>query len=429
MTISGQIEPYAVATVSSEVAARVTARPPDRGSHVSTGDLLAALDDASARATLDQALAALAQATAARRQLEEEYRRATQETAAAQDQARAQVAQATAGERKARSFTRAQEQRQAEAALAQAQTDEHLAQIEADRYRRLVEAGAVAQQTLDRAQATYDAAVARRESAEQAASLAKEGARQEDIAAAAAQAAAARAALRGAEARPARLAALREQIAGLRAQEGEAAAAVRAARIALGKHHITAPFPGRVLETRIEAGEMAAPGAPVMKIGDIRQVKATFAVPEASRSALQEGQKVSLTADILAGRTFTGRVRVLGYEADSHARTFPVEVTVANPGERLLPGMVVRLHLNAPAQPHYALVPVASVAADGSGSYVFVLHGDRATRRPVTLGAPVGSAAVEITGGLTAGETIAATPQRLTDGARVHIDADGGDAR
>src|SRR5438045_3196614 len=40
-TISGQVEPFAVATISAEVSARVVARPPKRGDRVAPGDLLA----------------------------------------------------------------------------------------------------------------------------------------------------------------------------------------------------------------------------------------------------------------------------------------------------------------------------------------------------------------------------------------------------
>ena len=312
VAISGQIEPFAVATISAEVAARVLARPVQRGDAVPAGGLLLALDDASARANLDQILASQKQATAARRQLENEYTRVAVETNVAQEQAQAQLSQAKAGESKTRTFTRQQELKQAQAALTQAETDAKLARLEADRYQRLLDEGAVAQQIVDQRRATLEVALARRDSAAQSVSLAKEGARQEDIDSAAAQSAAARAAVRSADTRPARLAALREQIAGLKAQEAQSAAAVRAARITLAKHRIVAPFPARVLETRIEAGEMASPGSPVIKIGNIRRVKAVFAVPEASRPLLREGAKVAISADTLTGTIFTGRV--------SHAR-------------------------------------------------------------------------------------------------------------
>jgi RND family efflux transporter MFP subunit len=420
--ISGQVEPYEVATVAAEAAEVIVSRPVERGDRVAKGQVVATLDDRTARATLDRAVAAAAQATAARRQAESEYRRAVTETAAAQGQARAALLSARAGEQKARTFTRTQELREAEASLDQAKTDENLARLETDRYRRLVEQGAVAQQVLDRQQAALDAAAARTRAAEQRVSLAQEGARQEDIAAAAAQVRTAESGVLAADSRPDRLAAIRAQIDSLRAQEDGARAAVALARIELGKHVVRAPFAGRVLETLAEAGERANPGTPLLRLGSTARVKLTFAVPEASRPGLTLGQRLTATADALPGRTFPAGVSALGSQADPRTRAFPVELTAGNPGERLLPGMVARLSL-APAgpAPRRVTVPVAAVAGEGAETYVFLLGGGRAVRRPVTLGAPVGAERVVVRSGLSGGEALAAAPNRLTDGARVQL--------
>ncbi len=217
---------------------------------------------------------------------------------------------------------------------------------------------------------------------------------------------------------------MRKQIDALRAQEAQAAAVVRAARIQKDKHRITSPFAGRILATPAQAGEMLAPGTPIARVGHIARVKVTFAVPEASRAALRLGQAVAITADAVPGKTFTGRITVLGFEADGRARTFPVEVTVRNPAEVLLPNMVARLRLPVGPAATRALIPIDAVATDGADPYVFVLQADRAARRDVTLGAPRGDL-VEVTRGLAPGESIAGTPQRLTDGAAVRQGGSG----
>jgi HlyD family secretion protein len=446
--ISGQVEPYHTATVAAEVADRIIRRPIERGDRVEKGAVLAVLFSESAATTLAQARSAMAQATAARRQAETDYQRAVIETDAARQQAQAQVnqaranqqnaraqyTQAAAGERKARSATRQQELRQAEDALTQARSDEHLARIECDRYTYLVHEGAVGQQSLDRAQAAMDAAAARRQSAEQALSLALEGARQEDKDAAAAQVSAGRAqmdaaqhrveetraALRIANTRDTRLAVIRRQIDGLRAQEAQAQEAVRQAEIALDKRTIRAPFTGRVLATLADVGDMMSPGTPIARLGEIHRVKVTFSVPESSRPSLSLGLTAPITADALPGRTFPGRITALGFQADPRSRAFPMEVTVRNPEETLLPNMVTRLRLPVGPVSHRTLIPSSAVGSDGRIPYVFVLRDGRAWRREVRLGAPVGDS-VELLNGLRPGEAIAATPQRLSDGARVRI--------
>lgn len=446
--LSGQIEPVHIATVAAEVARRIVQRPVNQGDRVVAGAPLALLETDTAQAALDEARAAAAQATAARRQAESDLERIRVETdaarqqaraglaqaSAAEEQARAQVAQAGAGRQKTQSLTRRQELRQAEAALEQARSDERLAKIENDRNLLLVKEGAAPRQALDRTQATLEIATARRRAAEESLSLANEGARQEDITAASAQVAAAeaqvrsataqtqnaRAAVRIADTRDTRLEALRHQIEGLRAQEAQAIAAVHQAEISLRKSRIAAPFTGRVLATPAESGEMTAPGAPLVRLGAIDRVKVTFSVPESSRPALRLGHAETITVDALPGSRFTGTLTALGFQADPKARAFPIEITVANPEERLLPNMVAHLTLPLDRPTLRLLVPISAVATEEGASCVFALRDGKAVRTPVKLGAPVGDR-VEIVEGVQAEERIAATPQRLTDGAHVRI--------
>ena len=277
-------------------------------------------------------------------------------------------------------------------------------------------AEAVAQQILDRATATYESAQARTRSAQEAVSLAKEGARQEDIAQASPQVESARANLASAKARPARLAALREQIAALRAQEARAAATVQNARVQVSKHRIASPLTGRVLETRMERGEMASPGAPVAVLSDVRDLRAVFAVPEAARPRLKVGQTVTLSTDAVPGKTFPARITLLGYNGDNRTRTFRVEVAVSNPGEVLLPNMTARLSLPIGRTAKQVTVPISAVASDTvSGDSFVVVTGSGAapTRRTVTLGEPIGTDAVRIVAGLRGGEQIAADPAQV----------------
>ncbi|MCW3054831.1 MAG: family efflux transporter, subunit [Chthonomonadales bacterium] len=456
-TLVGQIEPYRAATVAAEVAERIVSRPIQRGDRVVQGGVLAMLSAETAETGVLQATHVLDQATAACRQAETDYTRTVVETdanrqqakaqveqaLADQERAKAQVVEAVAGERKTLSLTRQQEQHQAEDALAQTRVEERLAKIQRDRQAYLVGEGAVAQDALDRAQAALDSAVARRRSAEQAVSLAKEGARQEDrdsaaalVTAAQARASAAahqveqaRATLRSAETRDTRLAAARRQIEGLRAQEKQAADGVRQTQILLTKHSLHAPFTGRVLATMADVGEMLSPGAPIVRIGEVTRVKATFAVPELSRSALRLNQPVTITVDALPHHSFRGRISALTYQADAKNRTFPIEITVDNPDEALLPNMVAHLTLPVGGSARRLLIPSSAILGNskGGGVCVFVLEQGHARRQEVRLGTPYADY-VEVLEGLTGGEQIAAAPQRLSDGVAVRLNLGSGSA-
>jgi RND family efflux transporter MFP subunit len=449
--LTGQVEPFQTATIASEAAERVVSRPVRRGDHAASGAILATLNGENAQAAVSQERHRLDQAIAARSQSAADYQRLIIETESNRRQARAQVAlsladlqqaqarkaEANAGERKILAFTRQQELHQAENALSQAQIDERLAKIELDRQSYLVKEGAAARDALDRAQAAYDIAVARRKSAEQSFSLVTEGARQEDkdsagaqvsaaqsqVSAAAQQVEQARAGLSAAETRDARLKAARKQIEGLRAQEMQAEDAVREAQIALARRTIRAPFAGRVLETMADTGDLTAVGTPIIRLGEIARVKVIFAVPEQSRPRVKAEQAVTITADALPGRHFNGRVTALGYQADPKTRCFPIEVTIENHDELLLPNMVARIGLPLGASARRISVPVGAVMGRGGDTCcVFVLDRGYAHLREVQLGA-AHEDEIEVLSNLRSGELIAAAPQRLSDGVPIRINS------
>lgn len=416
--LSGRIEAVHTATISGEVAERVTARPVQRGQRVLRGQLMLQFRDDTLRQQLAEAEAGARRCQAGRDQAQAALARARVETGASLSSAQAGLAGATAQADKMRSFTRNQELRSAEAVLEVARADEQLAHEELVRYQSLVAEDAAPQQTLDQARASMDAASARRRSAEQSLSLAREGARREDQLSATAQVQQAKASLAAAEARPYRLAELEAQVDELGAQAAEARARAEQARIRLNKCCIRAPFDGVVLDTRIEVGELAVVGQPLLKLGDVHQVKALFSVPEATRGQLRVGQPLKVSADALGNRGFQGKLSVLGAEADARTRAFPLEVTIENPGTALLPNMIVRLELLTRSGSPRLLIPMAAVVSRSTSTQVFVLRDHVAEARTILLGQPVGEN-VEVLDGLAEGEKVAVTPIRLAQGQRV----------
>ncbi|MBC8140955.1 MAG: efflux RND transporter periplasmic adaptor subunit, partial [Armatimonadetes bacterium] len=189
---------------------------------------------------------------------------------------------------------------------------------------------------------------------------------------------------------------------------------VQNARVQLSKHRIASPLTGRVLETRAEIGEIAAPGVPIAVLSDVRDLRAVFAVPEAARPLLSVGKRVSLTTDALPGKTFPARVAVLNFQGDARTRTFRVEVAVSNVAEALLPNMTARLSLPVGTAMRRVTVPVSAVATDPVSGETFVLavRETGSTRQRVTLGEPIGTNAVRVVKGLNGGETLVANPDR-----------------
>ncbi len=117
-----------------------------------------------------------------------------------------------------------------------------------------------------------------------------------------------------------------------------------------------APRDGVVEDVPFEQGELAAAGAVLVKLIDLREVKATFYLPNAEVGAVRPGAKATVVADAFPGETFEGTVRTVAFEAEFTPRNiqtrtdrdrlvYPVEVTVANRDGKLRDGMPVQVSI------------------------------------------------------------------------------------
>jgi RND family efflux transporter MFP subunit len=118
---------------------------------------------------------------------------------------------------------------------------------------------------------------------------------------------------------------------------------------------VRAPFAGRVVEERTEVGQWVQESDPVVLLADLSTVKIRVPVPEKHISALDRQSRAEVLFEALPEETFGGHVSAVIPQADTAARTFPVEVTVPNPDSRILAGMLARVTFDV-GQVHPALL-------------------------------------------------------------------------
>jgi len=105
-----------------------------------------------------------------------------------------------------------------------------------------------------------------------------------------------------------------------------------------------------VLELNIHEGELAAPGAAMLVLGDLDHVTLTVYVPEDKLGQVRVGQEVQVGVDSFPGRLFTGSVVAIANEAEFTPRNvqtqeervnmvFAVDVRIPNPDHALKPGV------------------------------------------------------------------------------------------
>jgi multidrug resistance efflux pump len=193
---------------------------------------------------------------------------------------------------------------------------------------------------INAAQARIDAAKAQQDMAQAQLEQVQKGARTEQLAAAQAQIDAAKAQVEGAGA----------QIDGVAAQIEAAKAQVAALQVQIDKLTLRSPLNGVVLKRNIEPGEVVAPGASLMSLGDTTNLYITVYIPENRYGQIMAGQPVVVKVDSFPNEQFTAKVSRIADQAEFTPRNvqtaegrattvFAVKLAVDNAGGKLKPGM------------------------------------------------------------------------------------------
>ncbi len=171
---------------------------------------------------------------------------------------------------------------------------------------------------------------------------------------------------------------------------------------------VKAPRAGSVLDIGAAPGEfsqaLSAP-APLATVADITTIWALGDIYEQDLSAARLGEDAQVTLNAYPNQHWFGRVSVVSGAVDPNTRTFRVRVILSNSDGRIKPGMFGAIRIVKSSAPGI-LVPASAVIREGNDAYMFVAKGSgRFERRTVKIGRTV-DGAVEILGGINAGETV-----------------------
>ncbi|MGE0643301.1 MAG: efflux RND transporter periplasmic adaptor subunit [Nitrospira sp.] len=182
---------------------------------------------------------------------------------------------------------------------------------------------------------------------------------------------------------------------------------------------VKAPFDGVITEKDVEAGELASPGQPLLKMEDPRRLRLEATVAEGDLKSVSNGDNIPVVIDALEGDVLTGTVSQVLPAGDPRTHTFMVKVDLPNtPG--LKTGMFGRFQLDK-GTTLTLLVPSATVVERGELTSLYAVGTDRVARlRWVKLGRRFENQ-VEILSGLNEGERVLADGSRGVDGAVVQI--------
>lgn len=141
-----------------------------------------------------------------------------------------------------------------------------------------------------------------------------------------------------------------EEVAVAQAQVGQAEAASGMLQVQLEKMTLYSPLSGLVSNRAIHVGETASPGATLMTVASLDEVKLTVYIPENRYGRIQLGQSVSVEVDSFPGKVYLGEVIYISSQAEFTPRNvqtkeervntvFAVKILIPNPEHDLKPGM------------------------------------------------------------------------------------------
>lgn len=143
-------------------------------------------------------------------------------------------------------------------------------------------------------------------------------------------------------------------------------------RFQLTKGNVYAPISGAIDMVFLNAGEMAAPGQPIVQILNTSKVKVVADVPERYLPKIKRGQTVTVKFPALELER-KANVSLLGRTINPANRTFAVEVNMANGKGTLKPNLLATMMINDFSQKDAVVVPIELVQQEVSGkSYVYV---------------------------------------------------------
>lgn len=211
-----------------------------------------------------------------------------------------------------------------------------------------------------------------------------------------------------------------------------AQAAVAAAEARRGDRILRAPFAGVLGLTSVTPGTLISPGSVITTLDDISGVRVDFPLPERYLGVLPVGAPLTATTDAFPGEEFNGRIALLDTRVNEQTRAIIARAEFTNPGNRIRPGMMMRVAVQQGRRQSLA-VPEAAVQYEGQGAFVYRIargeKGSTAQRVEVQTGAVEGGY-VEIVSGLANNDHIVASGlNRIQPGAPVTVEGEAAQGR
>ena len=206
------------------------------------------------------------------------------------------------------------------------------------------------------------------------------------------------------------------------AQVSEAQARLSLIQDQVSRTRISAPFDGAVSERQANAGDVVAPGTPLVTVVDPTSLRLEAAVPAEYASKLQAGTPVDFRVAGYGQQGFTGKIERVNPVVDPATGQVRIYVAIPNSEQALLAGLFAQGRVTSETREALA-VPLSAVDQRGTSPSLLRVKDGKVEQVTVELGLRDEVAQqVEIRTGLQAGDVVVlGSAKDLAEGTRVQV--------
>lgn len=191
-----------------------------------------------------------------------------------------------------------------------------------------------------------------------------------------------------------------------------------------GSSYIASPIistvTGTIIDIPIKLGDTVSTGTAIATIGSISDVEITVHVSEKYSTYLKKGLQAYIELPSLPEEQFLAKVVQISPVVNKTKRTIEVTLQFTKKDSRIKPGMFCSLRLVIKKADNTIVIPRSALLTYNAEPVVYTIDADNIVhRKKVTTGLS-NDTQVEITSGLTFGETIV-TAGSVYDGSKVRI--------
>jgi membrane fusion protein (multidrug efflux system) len=190
-------------------------------------------------------------------------------------------------------------------------------------------------------------------------------------------------------------------------------------RAQLGLSRVVAPISGTIEIVRQKAGEMGAPGLPIVQIVNLGNLKISAKIADAYVGSVKQVDPINIKFPDI-NKEITARISLVSKMVNPLTRTFDIEARIPNAGGDLKPNQLAVININDLSKANALVVDENIIQKTEKGNLVYVAveeNGKKVAKaRVITIGLTYNGQA-EIATGLQAGDLIITQGyQDLVDG-------------